>query len=551
MLYSTTGWIYLVKLLQIFILWSVSVEYPFNNLYDIVVANTDKSPNKTIITEEELKLSNKEFKERIDKVAEYLKDHIGIRPDDKVAIFMSNSWQYIVNAFAISKIGAVVVLINNFLKEDEIAYILNDSQAKLLFASVKYAKEAQNLMKKTDVGQIIWVDGAPPFENEKNIDYDSIFHLRNKIGCHPQSFADSKLEDTAFIFYTSGTTGKPKGAMLSFRNIFSNCEGGINLMKAKDGQLKLICYLPMFHAFTFTATVMVPIYTNSGVIVVRSLNGIKDFKKLLKTLLFSRCRYFTGVPDVYSAMAKAKLPWYFHWFHNVKGFISGASPLSDEVQNRFNQSFRKGKLLQGYGITECSPIVSCNSVAENRFGSVGKPFLDYQIKIVDDNMNALEVGKSGEICVKGESVMKGYYNRPKETAEAIVDGWFKTGDIGYLDEDGYIFIIDRKKDLIIHKGMNIYPREIEEILYTHDKVSACAVIGIRDKEDNEVPVAYIELKENEVATEAEIKDFLKTQLATFKQPRKIFFVEKLPRNATGKILKRELRDQILNERPNI
>ncbi|HLX53234.1 MAG TPA: long-chain-fatty-acid--CoA ligase, partial [Aquella sp.] len=528
------------------ILWRISVEYPFNNLYDIVIKNADKSPNKTIITEEELKLSNKEFKERIDIVAEYLKNNIGIRPDDKVAILMSNSWQYIVNAFAISKIGAVVVLINNFLKEDEIAYILNDSQAKLLFSSVKYAKETQNLMKKTDVRQIIWVDGIPPFENEKNIAYDTIYHSMNDTSSMP---FPAKLEDTAFIFYTSGTTGKPKGAMLSFRNIFSNCEGGIKLMKAKSGQLKLICYLPMFHAFTFTVTVIIPIYTNSGVIVVRSLNGIKDFKKLLKTLLFSRCRYFTGVPDVYSAMAKAKLPWYFHWFHNVRGFISGAAPISDEVQSRFNKSFRKGELLQGYGITECSPIVSCNSLEENRFGSVGRPLLDYQVKIVDDNMHMLPTGTSGEICVKGESVMKGYYNRSRETAEAIVDGWFKTGDIGYLDEDGYIFIIDRKKDLIIHKGMNIYPREIEEILYTHEKVNACAVIGIKDKEDNEVPVAYIELKENETAVESEIKDFLKTQLATFKQPRKIFFVEKLPRNATGKILKRELRDQILNERP--
>jgi long-chain acyl-CoA synthetase len=322
-------------------------------------------------------------------------------------------------------------------------------------------------------------------------------------------------------------------------------------MKSKDGQLKLISYLPMFHAFTFTATVVIPIYTNSGVIVIRQLAGIKDFKNLLKTLLFSRCQYFTGVPDIYGAMAKAKLPWYFHWFHNVKGFISGAAPISDEVQNRFNKSFRKGKLLQGYGITECSPIVSCNSVAENRFGSVGRPLLDYQIKIADENMSPQPVGIAGEICVKGDNVMKGYYNRPNETAEAIIDGWFKTGDIGYLDKDGYIFIIDRIKDLIIHKGMNIYPREIEEILYTQEKVNACAVIGIKDKEDNEVPVAYIELKENETATEAEFKEFLKPHLATFKQPRKVLFVEKLPRNATGKILKRELRDQILKERPTV
>ncbi|MCE3268653.1 MAG: long-chain fatty acid--CoA ligase [Burkholderiales bacterium] len=524
------------------------MEYQFNNLYDIVVANANKSRSRAIITEEEVKLSNGEFKERIDIVAEFLKNKCDIKPDDKVAIFMSNSWQYIVNAFAISKIGATVVLINNFLKEDEIAYILNDSQTRLLFSSTKYTKETQNLMKKTDIRQIIWVDGVAPFNNEKNIDYDTIFKI--KMNSISAPFA-SQIEDTAFIFYTSGTTGKPKGAMLSFRNIFSNCEGGIKLMNSKDGQLKLICYLPMFHAFTFTATIMVPIYTNSGLIVVRSLSGVKDFKKLLRTLLISRCRYFTGVPDVYSAMAKAKLPWYFHWFHNVKGFISGAAPISDEVQNRFNRSFKKGKLLQGYGVTECSPIVSCNSVKNNRFGSVGRPLLDYKIKIVDEDMNSLPTGESGEILVKGDNVMKGYYNRPKETEEAIVDGWFKTGDIGYVDKDGFIFIIDRKKDLIIHKGMNIYPREIEEILYTHNKVNACAVIGIKDKEDNEVPAAYIELKENETATESEIKEFLKPQLAAFKQPRRVLFVQKLPRNATGKILKRELRDQILNERPVI
>lgn len=524
------------------------MKYPVNNLYDIVLANTKKAPNKIIITDENIKLSNREFQSKIDLVAEFLKNSIGIKPDEKVAIFMSNSWQFIVNAFAISKIGAVIVLINNFLKEDEIAYILNDSQAKLLFSSVKYAKDTQNLMKKTDVGQIIWVDGVAPFENEKNIAYDTIFNIETERFSNPYPFV---LEDTAFILYTSGTTGKPKGAMLSFKNIFSNCEGGIKLMKAKDGQLKLICYLPMFHAFTFTATVVIPIYTNSGVIVIRQIAGIKDFKKLLKILLFSRCQYFTGVPDIYSAMAKAKLPWYFHWFHNVKGFISGAAPISDEVQSRFNQSFRKGKLLQGYGITECSPIVSCNSVGENRFGSVGRPLLDYQVKIADENMNLQPVGIAGEICVKGDNVMKGYYNRPAETSEVIVDGWFKTGDIGYLDKDGYIFIIDRIKDLIIHKGMNIYPREIEEILYTHPKINACAVIGIKDKEDNEVPVAYIELKENETATDTEFKEFLKPHLAVFKQPRKVLFVEKLPRNATGKILKRELRDQILNERPTI
>jgi long-chain acyl-CoA synthetase len=364
------------------------VNYPFNNLYDIIISNVKKSPHKTIISEEELSISNSEFKNRVDRMAEFLKK-TAVKPGDKVAIVMSNSWQYIVNAFAISKAGAVVVLINNFLKEDEITYILNDSQAKLLFSSVKFAKETQNLMKKTDVEKIVWVGDEASLDNEKNIPYEKALANTDTISpAYPFT-----LEDTAFILYTSGTTGKPKGAMLSFKNIFSNCEGGIKLMEAKEGQLKLISYLPMFHAFTFTATVIIPIYTNSGVIVIRAIAGIKDFKNLLKKLLLSRCRYFTGVPDIYSAMAKAKLPWYFHWFHNVQGFISGAAPISDEVQNRFNKSFKRGKLLQGYGITECSPIVSCNSVRENRFGSVGRPLLDYQIKIADENMNSLPIGE--------------------------------------------------------------------------------------------------------------------------------------------------------------
>lgn len=236
------------------------------------------------------------------------------------------------------------------------------------------------------------------------------------------------------------------------------------------------------------------------------------------------------------------MPWYFHWFHNVRGFISGAAPLSEETQRKFSQAFKRGKLIEGYGITECSPIVSCNTPENNRIGSVGQPLFDYQVKIFDEKMHELPIGEIGEICVKGDCVMQGYYNRQTDTAEAISNGWFKTGDLGRVDQDNFIYIIDRKKDLIIHKGMNIYPREIEEVLYTNEKVNACAIVGIKDKDETEVPVAYIELKENTTATEEEIKDFLKSHIATFKMPRKVFFIDKLPRNATGKILKRELRE---------
>jgi long-chain acyl-CoA synthetase len=514
--------------------------YQFNNLYQILEKNFIEAPNKTIIFEEDLKINNLQFKKYVDNIAKFLSD-AEIKPRDKVALVMSNCWQFIANLFAVSKLGGIVVPINNFLKEDELVYIINDSQAKLLFSSAKFATETKELLTKTSINKIVWVDGCP-IENDENIDFSKIDLDGSVLDHISYTPYENKLEDTAFVVYTSGTTGKPKGAMLSYKNIFSNCEGSKILMGVQDGQIKMICYLPMFHAFTLTATVILPIYTNSGVIVIKSISSKKDFKYLLKQLLLQRCRYFTGVPDVYSAMARAKLPWYFHWFHNVRGFISGAAPLSDEISQRFASAFKRGKLLQGYGISECSPIVSCNSPEDNVIGSVGRPLYGYQVKIMSEDGRNLPAHGIGEIYIKGDCVMQGYYNRPDETSDAIQNGWFKTGDIGYLDDTGHIFIVDRKKDVIIHKGMNIYPREIEEVLYTNDKINACAVVGFKEKDGVESPVVYIELREDQVLTENEVKDFLRPKVATFKLPRKVFFMDKLPRNATQKILKRELRE---------
>lgn len=515
--------------------------YPFNNLYQIIENNNKNSANKIIIFDADIKITNAQFKIYVDNLAQYLHNN-NIKHGDRVAIVMSNSWKFIINLFAISKLGAIAVPINNFLKAEELRYILNDSGAKILFASNKFASEVVGLLHDTALEKIIWCEGAP-FTDAKNISYDDLELEKNNGLDKIHGVFPSNLNDILFILYTSGTTGKPKGAILSYKNILSNCDSAKVLMQQKDGKFKMLAYLPMFHAFTLTVTVILPIYTNSAVIVIRSIGTKKDFKYLLKQLLLHRCRYFTGVPDVYSAMAKANLPWYFHWFHNVRGFISGAAALSDEVARKFASSFKKGKLLQGYGITECSPVVSCNSLDNNKFGSVGKPLHAYKVKIVDENLTEMPTKEIGEICVYGDCIMQGYYNKPQDTKEVIFDGgWFRTGDLGYLDEDGFIFIVDRKKDIIIHKGMNIYPREIEEVLYTLDKIKACAVIGVKDAEGIESPVAYIELNENQTLTEREVKEYLKSKLAIFKQPRRIIFIAELPRNATKKILKRELRD---------
>lgn len=510
--------------------------YSVNNFWEIIENNAKSHPNKTIIFDQEKRFSNLEFKKIINKISNLLILN-NIKYGDKVAIFMNNSWQFIANAFAISKIGGIIVPINSFLKEEELSYILNNAKAKALFINNKFINEAKNLLSKTNLEKIFWVDGSHTNDNI-NVDYDTmlISNIDDVNFIH-----NATINDTAMIVYTSGTTGKPKGAMLSFKNLLSNCEASKKLFNLKNGQLGMICYLPMFHAFTFTVNVLLPIYTNSKLIIIRSIGSRKDFKYLLKQLLFNRFSYFTGIPEVYNAMVKAKLPWYFHWLHNVKGFISGAAPLSDDLYAKFNKEFRKGTLLQGYGISECSPVVSCNSVKGNRPGSVGKPLDEYKVKIFDDNMQELPTGNVGEICVNGDCVMQGYYENEEATKEAIINGWFKTGDLGKLDSDGYIYIIDRKKDIIIHKGMNIYPREIEEVLYTNNKIQGCAVIGIKEQND-EIPIAYIELKEHETTNEHEIKEFLKPHLAPFKIPRKIIVLNQIPKNATGKILKRELRD---------
>ena len=365
----------------------MAINYPVNNFYQIIQQNAERSPRRIALFEDDLKISNEELLCRVDKVAAYLCD-LEIKQGDKVALVMSNSWQFVVNLFAISKVGAVAVPVNNFLKHDELVYVINDSQTKLLFASAKYSDEVRDLMIKTNVEKIIWVDGLP-LENETNLDYAKIF-----VGYSARRDfkANRLLDDLAVLIYTSGTTGKPKGAMLSYRNLLSIVYGAFEHFQIKAGQARFICYLPMFHAFTLAVTLLLPLASNSGVVVVRSISTKKDFKNLLKLVLVHRCRYFAGVPDIFSAMARAKLPWYFHWFHNVRGWVSGAAPLSEDVIQRFSANFKRGQLLQGYGLSECASGVSLNQPWANKFGSVGRPLPSFVLEAFGEDLLQLPRG---------------------------------------------------------------------------------------------------------------------------------------------------------------
>ena len=508
--------------------------YEFNNFYEVLEKNAKKFPKKTAYFIDDRKISWGRVKKKVDTFARTL-EFLDVKKYDKVPVLVGNSIEYIVALLGIQKIGAVPVPINTFLKEDEIAYIVNDVEAQLMVASAKFENNLKNIRNKTNIKKIIWEGDV------KNVDSENISFSEILSNFESHEVAElPKIDDLAFIIYTSGTTGKPKGAMLSYKNIFSNIYGVNELIKLNHKD-RFIAYLPMFHSFTLTVNIMLPMFYGAPVVIIKS---IMPFSNIIKQTLLKKVTIFTGVPDVYSALSRAKLPFYFHWFNKVRFYISGAAALPGEVLERFSKKFKKGKLLEGYGLSETSPVVAVNRPELQKPYSVGPAIPGVKVKIVNDDLMEVPVGEAGEIIVKGDNVMQGYYKREDATEETIINGWLLTGDIGKLDEDGYLYILDRKKDLIISKGVNIYPREIEEICLKVDGVKECAVVGMKDEQSGEIPVAFIELEEDAKVKEGELKKFLKSQLANYKVPKHIYFVEELPKNATGKVLKRVLRDKI-------
>ena len=511
------------------------LKYRYNNFYEMLYENARKRGRKTALFQGDKKVSYKELLSMCDRLAAYLHEE-GIRSGERVAIFMRNSIEFVVSIFAISKIGAVVVPINTFLKSDELAYILEDSGAVALMASSNFEKtihdaEATKLCKK-----IIW-EGGLRLSDDTHIPFDDA--IANDIKYPPVM---RKLDDLAVIFYTSGTTGKPKGAMLSYKNILSN-SASAEILLGVSSKDRGIVFLPMFHSFTFSIGVILPIYVGASIVIIQS---VRPFSNIFKQVLLKRVSIFMGIPDVYNALVKAKLPWYFMLFNNIRIFVSGASALRPATLEAMSERFKRAKMLEGYGLSESSPAVCINPLDKQKVGSVGPAMPGYEIKIVDEELNELPRGEIGDIIVHGDNVMMGYLNRPEATEETIVNGWLLTGDMGYMDEDGYLYIVDRKKDLIISKGINIYPREIEETIESFEGVAMSAVIGIADENSGEIPVAYIEVEDGKEVDIKELKRYLKEKLANYKIPRHIHIIDELPKNATGKVLKRVLKEKISN-----
>ena len=513
------------------------MHYRFNNFYDLILTQGRERGRKVALFAGEEKIRYRELLKRVDLFAGFLQSR-GVMEGERVALFLRNSPEFIITLFALSKLGAIAVPVNTFLKSDELRYIIEDSGAKLLVASVIHEKVVHRAELDTLCELFVW-EGGVRATSALNVSFEEALSL--DLEAKPVM---RTLDDTAVIIYTSGTTGRPKGAMLSYKNIFSNCESGAECIHITERD-RVIVFLPMFHSFTLSVGVILFLYVGGSIVLVKSL---QPFSNIFRQTLLRRVTIFIGIPDVYSALSRAKLPWYFMRFNALRAFISGAAALQEQTLVVMREKFKKAILLEGYGLSEAAPAVCINPMEKPRAKSVGPALPGYAIKIVDEAMVELPRGEVGDIIARGDNIMQGYLNRPEATSAAIVNGWLLTGDMGYMDEEGYLYIVDRRKDLIISKGINIYPREIEEVIDRFSGVAASAVIGISDEKSGEVPVAYLELEEGiETIDEGELRQHLRQHLANFKLPRAHHIVEELPKNATGKVLKRVLKERILRK----
>lgn len=496
------------------------------NIAAFLEQTAKKYPRHKAIIFDDTVLSYKSFNEQVNKYAGFFLDSIKIRTGDHVGILLDNCPEYLFSVYALWKIGAVVVPINRFLTQHEIEYIVNDSDMRFLISEETYSAHFKHLEQSC----------------EKLDDIITLKSMQENAESFPCLFdsLDFPPQQPAVIIYTSGTTGKPKGAVLTHRNISSNASTCVNMIHIiKSDRLLLI--LPMFHSFTFTVCMVMPVVRGATIVALRS---VKPFARVLKCILLQRVTIFIGIPKLYDILSEKKIPFFIKPFLRLRLFISGSAPLSVTSLERFKKNIGI-ILLEGYGLSEASPVVSLNPIdKEQKFGSIGLPIHDVEVKIVDDALNELPAGEVGELIVKGDNVMAGYYKKPEDTAATIKDGWLLTGDMATKDADGYIYIVDRKKDMVLIQGMNVYPREIEEVILTHKAVAETAVIGAKDKRQGEMLIAYITLKDGCVLTQQEILKYCKERLAIYKCPRKIVFLKELPRSSVGKILKRELRASV-------
>ena len=496
------------------------------NLAANLTRTAERFPDRPAVRLDQTMLTYADLAAATARVAGLLRER-GVRPGDRVAVMLPNVPEFAVVYYGVLRAGGVVVPMNPLLKSREVAYYLGDSGASLIVGWSGFATEA-------------WV-GAQRAGVTCLVADDELTGLL-AVATPVTEVAERAPTDTAVILYTSGTTGEPKGAELTHGNLAANVEiAATDLFRLGPDDV-IFGALPLFHSFGQTCGL------NAAVSVGACLTLVTRFgpDAALEVLDRDRVTIFEGVPTMYVAMLAAPERARYD-VTSLRICVSGGAAMPVEVMRGFEAAFGC-VVLEGYGLSETSPVASFNHPGrERKAGSIGTPIRGVEMRVVDEQGSDITPGEVGEIVIRGHNVMKGYWRRPAATAASIVDGWFHTGDLARVDDDGYFFIVDRKKDMIIRGGYNVYPREIEEILYEHPAVAEAAVVAVPDATlGEEVGAAVVRRPELDVSAD-ELRDYVKGQVAAYKYPRHVWFLEALPKGPTGKVLKREIRPPVREE----
>ncbi|GCE26948.1 long-chain-fatty-acid--CoA ligase [Dictyobacter alpinus] len=541
-------------------------ERPLTSLLDTAAK---RYPNQAAFVYYGTKVTYAQFSHQANRFAIELQ-RLGVQKGDRVAIALPNIPQFPIAFYGALRAGAVVVPTNPLYTEREMQHQLADSGAKVLVVLDMYYPIIRNIRNQTALEHVIVTNPADflppvlqmlyplsqkrsklpqPALTKKELEEDAILHAmqpilksRARVGIElfnlPVPIAS---DDLAVLQYTGGTTGLSKGAMLTHRNLLANAmQTRYWVPKAQDGKEIALCVAPFFHAYGLSVGMNLSILAASTMILLPQFKA----KDVLDAIHRYHPTMFPGIPTMYVAIMReaSKHPEYLE---SVKYCISGASPLPAKVQSDF-ETITKGKLVEGYGLSEASPVTHCNPLSEkSRNGSIGLPLPEVESAIIDGTTGELlPIGEVGEVVVKGPNIMQGYWKRDEETQNIFINGWMRTGDIGKMDTDGYFYIVERAKDMIIASGFNVYPREIEEVLYHHPAIAEVAVAGVPDTYRGETVVAFIVLKDGNQPSETLEKDivaFCKQRLAAYKVPKRLVFRPDLPKTLVGKVLRRELR----------
>ena len=535
-----------------------SIDYPEVPLPQLVEEKAKEYAKNVAIHFMKTDITYEEFQKAIDRLATAFYD-LGIRKGDRVSVMLPNSPQFMISYYALLKLGAIVVQTNPLYMPYELEHILKDSGAETIITLAILRPKVEEVSKKVPLKRVIYTSLAEYMPTLLGLGYKLRMRIKGlptgipkgkgiyafqdllKYPPNPPQVAIDPKEDVALFQYTGGTTGFPKAVMLTHYNLVVNAYQTIHWFpKLEWGKETILAVLPFFHVYGMTVAMNFATLTGSKIILVPRFN----VRQVVKLIEKHRVTLFPGAPKIYIDIIN--LPDIEKYdLSSIKACISGSAPLPVKVKEEFER-LTGAKLFEGYGLSEASPVTHANPIhGLNKPGSIGIPFPDTDAKIVDPETGEKEmpVGEPGELIVKGPQVMKGYWNRPEETAKTLRNGWLYTGDIAKMDEDGYFYIVDRKKDMIIVSGYNVYPREVEEVLFHHPAVKEVAVVGIPDPKTGERVKAFVVLKEGATATEEEIIEFCRQRLAKYKCPKEVEFRDELPKTFIGKVLRRKLREE--------